>query len=59
MEKFIGRKLFSNECVHHIDGDRANNDISNLKLMTRKSHISLHAKKNYTNRKRNNLGQFI
>lgn len=30
--------------VHHIDGDRANNDISNLQLLTREEHKKLHAK---------------
>ena len=39
----IGRALKSNECVHHIDRDRTNNDISNLKLMTVAEHVKLHA----------------
>lgn len=42
MEKLIGRKLQKNECVHHIDGNRANNDISNLQLMTISEHSKLH-----------------
>ena len=40
----IGRKLKNNEVVHHIDGDKLNNDINNLKLMTRKEHIEIHRK---------------
>lgn len=28
--------------VHHIDGDRRNNDISNLKLVTRAEHSHIH-----------------
>lgn len=58
MEHAIGRKLFIDECVHHIDGDRANNDIENLKVMTKSEHASLHATKNYNKRRRNQHGQF-
>lgn len=31
--------------VHHKDGNRANNDISNLELITAKEHLSQHSKK--------------
>jgi len=44
MEKYIGRRLYANECVHHKDHNRSNNEISNLKLMTRSEHARLHAK---------------
>lgn len=57
MERQIGRALTRDECVHHIDGDRANNDLSNLQLMTRKEHASLHAKENAPKRKRAKNGQ--
>ena len=30
MEKYLGRRLSSDEVVHHIDGDIDNNDIYNL-----------------------------
>lgn len=43
MSMHIGRKLEKNECVHHIDRDRTNNDISNLVLMTISEHARLHA----------------
>jgi len=43
MEESIGRKLFSNECVHHIDHNRSNNELSNLQLMTRSEHARMHA----------------
>ena len=42
MENIIGRKLMPNECVHHIDGNRSNNDPDNLRLMDRGEHSRLH-----------------
>lgn len=42
IEQAIGRKLGRDEVVHHIDGNRANNDISNLAVMTRGEHSALH-----------------
>ena len=42
MEEMIGRKLKPNECVHHIDECKTNNEISNLALMTRSAHAKLH-----------------
>lgn len=50
MENAIGRKLKPNEVVHHIDEIKTNNNIINLRLMTRSEHAKLHAKKNYKNR---------
>lgn len=34
MEQHIGRRLLSDETVHHINGDRSNNDLSNLELFS-------------------------
>lgn len=42
VEAAIGRRLARDEVVHHIDGNRANNDRSNLQLMTRAAHAALH-----------------
>ncbi len=58
MEQKIGRKLFSNEVVHHKDSNKQNNVIENLQLMTKAEHSSIHAKENLMNRKRNNDGKF-
>lgn len=39
----IGRKLNPDECVHHIDRNKENNSLSNLRLMTLSEHARLHA----------------
>jgi len=41
-EKIIKRKLYSDECVHHIDGDTENNSPENLKVLSRKGHRKAH-----------------
>lgn len=41
-ERENGRRLKDNEDVHHIDGDRANNDPSNLVALTKRQHRELH-----------------
>ncbi len=42
-EKILGRKLNKGEQVHHKDGNRTNNDSSNLEVMRdAKSHHRLH-----------------
>ena len=48
-EKHLGRKLGDDEHVHHIDGNKSNNDIKNLQLMSKSEHQSFHAKKSYEN----------
>lgn len=45
MEKKIHRKLLAYEHVHHIDGDKLNNNIKNLCILDIKEHGSLEGKK--------------
>ena len=45
MEKHLGRKLAKEEIVHHIDGNKKNNNIKNLQLFgCNADHIKFHAK---------------
>jgi hypothetical protein len=44
MECFLNRALTENEIVHHIDGDKQNNNIDNLFLTSVQTHNELHAK---------------
>ncbi len=41
-ERLMGRPLRRGEIVHHIDGDKHNNDPSNLQVMTQAEHIAIH-----------------
>jgi len=42
MELCLGRRLHEGEVVHHIDGNRTNNDFPNLQLMTNAEHSRYH-----------------
>lgn len=42
MEQQLGRRLMTNEDVHHKDHDKLNNDLSNLQLLTKSEHATLH-----------------
>lgn len=42
MEERIGRRILPDEVIHHIDGNRSNNSIDNLALMTKSAHSRLH-----------------
>ena len=41
-EQMIGRPLLPGEIVHHIDGNKQNNDPSNLQVMTQGDHLREH-----------------
>jgi DNA-binding transcriptional regulator GbsR (MarR family) len=59
MENKIERRIGDNDVVHHIDGDRSNNCINNLRLMTRSEHARLHAIENINKRMRCKNGKFM
>ncbi len=42
MEQYLGRKLKHGEEIHHIDGNKLNNSIDNLQLLTTAEHRKLH-----------------
>lgn len=44
-EKKVGGRIFPGRVVHHRDENKRNNRPSNLLVMSRSEHASLHAKK--------------
>lgn len=44
MEQHLGRKLSSKEVVHHKNGNKLNNDLSNLEVMSLSDHSRMHMK---------------
>lgn len=47
MEQELGRKLTSDEIVHHRNEDKTDNNLDNLELMSRSEHGKLHSKPPY------------
>lgn len=44
-EKLVGGKIYPGREVHHIDGDKSNNQPSNLTVVSRAQHTRIHRKK--------------
>jgi transposase-like protein len=55
MEQILGRRLRPGEEVHHKDGDKHNNDPSNLELLTKAEHARLHRRREHGRRMQNQL----
>ena len=63
MERFLGRKLSNFEVVHHKNGNKKDNRIENLVVMSLSEHTSLHSKGHFVEdslkeRLRNKLHEF-
>jgi len=42
MEAHIGRRITPSECVHHVNGNRLDNRLDNLRLMGKGEHSRMH-----------------
>lgn len=47
MEVALGRPLKNDEYIHHKDGNRLNNSLDNLEIMSPSEHSKLHNKMRY------------
>lgn len=58
MEKYLGRKLKRNEHIHHLNGIRDDNRLSNLIVLNETEHARLHNKTKTPNIPRDEKGRF-
>jgi hypothetical protein len=58
MELHLGRRIKSNECVHHKDHNRQNNALTNLELLTRSEHSKLHRRLDSERLSKDKSGRF-